>query len=172
MNCNLLNIKVIYFIFICFQNYYETQNEILQQNYSIWTNAPSSQSIQTGNINFANNIICNDAIRYDDEFIPFDGSSANKYGPISRSANGIQQSSILNEGMQSSVSSLYSVPLSSPLNSRFYNQCTNGSMQQIASTSLNDTYIALNQDNVDIGFHQDCLSKELVLKIFIFKYVI
>lgn len=71
------------------QNFYDVQNDPFNPNYSIWTNAGANQTTAAGNINYANNYICNDPLLYDDEFVPFDASSANKYGPISRLSKSI-----------------------------------------------------------------------------------
>ncbi|XP_011495312.1 PREDICTED: uncharacterized protein LOC105360184 [Ceratosolen solmsi marchali] len=162
-------------------NYYDIQSDSLYPNFSIWTNAPTNQTNSTGNINFTNNFICNDSILYDDEFIPFDASSANKYGPISRLSktilrptNGVQQNGLYNDGVATSISSLRPVPASSPIASRFYNQpftaiSTNGGMQQIANSSLSDAYITLNRNLSESASQmqiprQDCMSKDLIIE--------
>ncbi|XP_001603217.2 roquin-2 [Nasonia vitripennis] len=161
-------------------NYYDIQSDSLYPNFSIWTNAPTNQS-NPGNINFTNNFICNDSILYDDEFIPFDASSANKYGPISRLSksilrptNGVQQNGLYNDGVANSISTLRPVPASSPMASRFYNQPftaigTNGGMQQISNSGLNDAYITLNRNLPETASQmqiprQDCMSKDLIIE--------
>lgn len=66
-----------------FQNY-DMQGDILTPNFSIWTNASGNQITPTTNINFNNSFRRPDSVLFDDEFVPFDASTASNYGPISR----------------------------------------------------------------------------------------
>ncbi|XP_058790594.1 roquin-1 isoform X2 [Phymastichus coffea] len=163
-------------------NFYDIQNDPFNSNHSIWTNAAANQTTQTSNINFANNYICNDPLLYDDEFVPFDASSANKYGPISRLSksilrptNGVQQNGIYNDGMTNSISTLRPVPASSPINSRLYNQPytaigTNGGIQQIPNSGFSDNCITLSRNITETNSssipipRQDCMSKDIIIE--------
>lgn len=42
---------------------------------------------------------------------------------IYRPSNGVQQNGLYNDGVATSISTLRPVPASSPITSRFYNQC-------------------------------------------------
>ncbi|KAJ8667298.1 hypothetical protein QAD02_008960 [Eretmocerus hayati] len=161
-------------------NYCDIQSDNTYPNFSIWTSAPTNQSNTTANINFTNNFICNDSILYDDEFIPFDASSANKYGPISRVSksilrptNGMQQNGVFSDNLVNSIPNLRPVPASSPVNSRFYHQAlntvgSNGGVQ-VTNPCINDTNTADNCNIQDTAPQiqiprQDNMSKDLIVE--------
>ncbi|XP_014222745.1 uncharacterized protein LOC106649694 isoform X1 [Trichogramma pretiosum] len=162
-------------------NYHDIHNDPLNSDYSIWTNSLSNQNNTTGTFNFGNNYICNDSNVYDDEFVPFEASLANKYGPISRLSksilrptNSMQQNAIYNDGVQTAIPNIRPVPATSPLTNRFYNQTfngvnPNGGIQNLTNSNLNDAYITLNctlpdgSSQVQIS-RQDCMSKDIIIE--------
>ncbi|XP_034942906.1 roquin-1 [Chelonus insularis] len=159
---------------------YEIQGDAIP--YSIWANRPVSQTTPTPHLNYGNNFHRSDSIIFDDEFVPFDGTSANKYGPISRiskslhrPANGTQTNSIYNEGISPSIQTIRPITATNSLGSWCYGQPyatigTNSGLQTVQNSNFGETYVTLGPCNISESpphvqlTRQDNMSKDLILE--------
>ncbi|XP_051162613.1 roquin-1 isoform X1 [Leptopilina boulardi] len=161
---------------------YDMQGDILTPNFSIWTNASGNQITPSTNINFNNSYRRPDSVLFDDEFVPFDASTASNYGPISRlsktvlrPANGIQQTGYYGEGITSPLPTIRPVPATSPIAPWYYGHQpfttinTNGDIPPVANSVFSEGFITLSRNVPEQPSHvqfsrQDCMSKDLILE--------
>ncbi|XP_003702036.2 RING finger and CCCH-type zinc finger domain-containing protein roquin isoform X1 [Megachile rotundata] len=163
---------------------YDIQGDALSSNFSIWANTQSSPIIPPSNMNCNNNFPCTDSILFDDEFVPFDASSSNKYGPISklpknliRSSNGVQPATFYGEGGTPPAMSAYRpMPTTNSVTSWFYGNHqpyatigANGGIQSINNSGFEDSYITFGRNIQESTTHtqfarSECMSKDLILE--------
>ncbi|XP_033340321.1 RING finger and CCCH-type zinc finger domain-containing protein roquin isoform X2 [Megalopta genalis] len=159
---------------------YDMQADTLSCNFSIWTNASSNLMVPPANINCNNNFRCTDPILFDDEFVPLDASSSNKYGPISklsknimRSSNCVQPTNFYTEG--TAPPPYRPMPTANSVTSWYYgNQpysaiAANGEVQPINTTGFGDNYITFGRNISESTAHtqlsrSECMSKDLILE--------
>ncbi|KZC04845.1 PREDICTED: roquin-1 [Dufourea novaeangliae] len=162
---------------------YDMQRDTLSCNFSIWTNTSSNLMVPPSNMNCNSNFRCTDPILFDDEFVPFDASSSNKYGPISklsknlmRSSNGVQPSNFYAEGSAPPTISPYRpMPTANSITSWYYGNQPytaiggNGGVQSINTSGYGDNYITFGRNLSDSTAHPqlsrpECVSKDLILE--------
>ncbi|XP_078041614.1 RING finger and CCCH-type zinc finger domain-containing protein roquin isoform X2 [Augochlora pura] len=159
---------------------YDMQADTVSCNFSIWTNASSNLMVPPANINCNNNFRCTDPILFEDEFVPLDASSSNKYGPISklsknlmRSSNCVQPTNFYTEG--TAPSPYRPMPTANSVTSWYYgNQpysaiAANGEVQPINTTGFGDNYITFGRNISESTAHNqlsrsECTSKDLIIE--------
>ncbi|XP_057334738.1 roquin-1 isoform X2 [Microplitis mediator] len=157
--------------------------DTLPPTYSTWTNAAPLSQMTPQQINYGNNFHRSDSILFDDEFIPFDASAANKYGPISRisksilrPANGTQHNPMYGENVNPAIQNIRPISTANSVGPWYYTQPygtvgTNTGLQTIQNSNLGETYVTLEPCNklsepsphVQLT-RQENVSKDLILE--------